>query len=54
MEVILNENYSKVYESIHIQKWGIFENYFKAGNYFQSKDKESFSKVKYYELIVTH
>jgi hypothetical protein len=54
MEVILNENSSKVYESIHIQKWGIFENYFKAGNYFQSKDKESFSKVKYYELIVTH
>lgn len=54
MEVILNEKASVVYESIHIQKWGIFENYFKAGNYFQSKDKESFAKVKYYELVVTH
>ena len=54
MEVILNEKASIVYENIHIQKWGIFENYFKAGNYFQSKDKESYSKVKYYELVVTH
>ena len=54
MEVILNNNASKVYEDIHMQKWGIFENYFKAGNYFQSKDKNSFSKVKYYELVVTH
>ncbi|MBI9042105.1 polysaccharide lyase family 7 protein [Lutibacter sp.] len=54
MEVILNEKASVVYESIHIQKWGIFENYFKAGNYFQSKDIESYSKVKYYELVVTH
>lgn len=54
MEVILNEKASVVYESIHIQKWGIFENYFKAGNYFQSKEIESYSKVKYYELVVTH
>lgn len=54
MEVILNENASVVYDNIHIQKWGIFENYFKAGNYFQSKDKNSYAKVKYYELVVTH
>lgn len=54
MEVILNEKASAVYESVHIQKWGIFENYFKAGNYFQTKDKDSYSKVKYYELVVTH
>ena len=54
MEVILNETASKVYDDIHIQKWGIFENYFKAGNYFQSKDINSFAKVKYYELVVTH
>ena len=33
MEVILNESASKVYDDIHIQKWNVFENYFKAGNY---------------------
>tara|TARA_R110001583_G_scaffold77491_3_gene210902 strand:- start:10985 stop:11890 length:906 start_codon:yes stop_codon:yes gene_type:complete len=54
MEVILNEKNSVVYENIHMQKWGIFENYFKAGNYFQSKDTQSFAKVKYYDLVVTH
>ncbi|WP_372746990.1 polysaccharide lyase family 7 protein, partial [Lutibacter sp.] len=54
MEVILNEKSSVVYDDIHIQKWGIFENYFKAGNYFQSKDENSYAKVKYYELVITH
>ena len=29
MEVILNEQESVIYNDIHIQKWGIFENYFK-------------------------
>jgi hypothetical protein len=33
MGVILNETDSISYANIHIQKWGIFENYFKAGNY---------------------
>ena len=54
MEVILNEDHSVVYDDIHIQKWGIFENYFKAGNYFQSRDSGSFARVKYYELEVSH
>ena len=54
MVIILNKNEYKVYENIHIRKWGIFENYFKAGNYFQSRDKGSFSKIRYYELEVTH
>ena len=31
--VILNETDSISYANIYIQKWGIFENYFKAGNY---------------------
>jgi hypothetical protein len=52
--VILNNNEYKVYENIHIKKWGIFENYFKAGNYFQSRDEGSFSKVRFYELSVSH
>jgi len=54
MEVILNETTSKVFDDIHIRKWGVFENYFKAGNYLQTKDEGSFAKVKYYDLTVTH
>jgi len=52
--VVLNKNEYKVYENIYISKWGVFENYFKAGNYFQSRDEGSFSKVRYYELSVSH
>ena len=54
MVIILNKNEYKVYESIHMRRWGIFENYFKAGNYFQSRDEGSFAKVKFYELTVSH
>ncbi len=54
MEIVLNDIYSILYDSIHIKKWGIFENYFKAGNYFQSKDKGSYARVKYYDLEVSH
>jgi len=52
--VVLNNSEFKVYENVHMKKWGIFENYFKAGNYFQSRDEGSFAKVNYYELEVTH
>ncbi len=54
IEVILNENTSKVFDGIHMEKWGIFENYFKAGNYLQTKDEGSFARVKYYDLSVSH
>ncbi|WP_445734293.1 polysaccharide lyase family 7 protein [Mariniflexile sp.] len=54
MVVVLNNNEFKVYEDIHMRKWGVFENYFKAGNYFQSRDEGSFARVKYYELEVSH
>ena len=54
IEVILNENTSKVFDGIHMEKWGIFENYFKAGNYLQTKDEGSFASVKYYDLTVSH
>jgi len=52
--VILNKNEYKVYENIHLKKWGIFENYFKAGNYFQTRDEGAFSKVRFYDLEVVH
>jgi len=54
MEVILNDNESKVYEGIHMEKWGAFENYFKAGNYLSTTTAGAFSKVKYYDLEVSH
>lgn len=54
LEVILNEKESVVYDDINMQKWGIFENYFKAGNYLQTKDEGSFAKVKYYDLAISH
>lgn len=54
MVIALNNSEFKVYDSIHMRKWGIFENYFKAGNYFQSRDEGAFARVKYYELEVTH
>ena len=52
--VVLNKNEYKVYENIHMERWGIFENYFKAGNYFQTRDEGAYAKVRYYELEVTH
>ena len=54
MEIILNENESVVYDDINIQRWGIFENYFKAGNYLVTKDEGAYARVKYYDLEVTH
>ena len=54
MEVILNETYSRVYQGNSITKWGVFENYFKAGNYLSTTDKNAFSRVKYYSLEVIH
>lgn len=54
MVVVLNNHVYKVYENIHMKKWGIFENYFKAGNYFQTRDDGAFASVKYYELEVSH
>lgn len=54
MVVSLNNSEFAVYDNIHMRKWGIFENYFKAGNYFQSRDEGSFAKVNYYKLSVSH
>ena len=53
MEVIMNGN-SVIYDNIHIQKWNIFENYFKAGNYLVTKDSWAKTKVEYYTLEVSH
>ncbi|WP_430905682.1 polysaccharide lyase family 7 protein [Maribacter sp. 2-571] len=54
MVVSLNKSEFFVYDDMSIKRWGIFENYFKVGNYFQSRDKGAFAKVKLYELDVEH
>lgn len=54
MEVILNGKESLVYNDTNIKKWGVFENYFKAGNYFQSKEPNTYAKVKIYSLETSH
>jgi len=54
MVVVLNNSEFKVYENIHMDRWGVFENYFKAGNYLQTRDKGASAEVHYYELEVSH
>ncbi|MGB5243769.1 MAG: polysaccharide lyase family 7 protein [Lutimonas sp.] len=54
MEVILNEKDSWIKEDISLEKWEVFENYFKAGNYLASKEEDAFAYVKYYSLNVSH
>ncbi|WP_109299102.1 polysaccharide lyase family 7 protein [Aquimarina sp. AU474] len=54
MVVSLNDNEYAVYKDHNIKRWGIFENYFKAGNYLGTTDKGAFAKVYYYQLEVSH
>ncbi|MEM8846348.1 MAG: polysaccharide lyase family 7 protein [Bacteroidota bacterium] len=54
MEVILNDNESVVFSGESMDKWSVFENYFKAGNYLQTTEEGAFAKVKIYELEVNH
>lgn len=54
LKIILNENEEMVFDDIHTEKWAVFENYFKAGNYLITGDKEAYSKIKYYKLAVSH
>ncbi|MGY8846228.1 MAG: polysaccharide lyase family 7 protein [Bacteroidia bacterium] len=54
LEVILNDDESMVFDDVHMRRWGIFDNYFKAGNYLQNKEAGAYANVKYYDLEVTH
>ena len=53
IELQLNDEIPYVYQDISLQKWP-FENYFKAGNYLGTTNANAYSKVKYYDLKVTH
>lgn len=54
MSIALNDSEPQIYESSDLERWDVFENYFKAGNYLQTTDSGAFSKVKYYSLDVSH
>ncbi len=42
------------FDDVHVEKWAVFENYFKAGNYLQSTKSTAYAQVKFYELEVHH
>ncbi len=54
MVVSLNKSEFFVYDDASIKRWGIFENYFKVGNYLQTRDEGASASVKVYELEVAH
>jgi len=54
MLVSLNKSEFFVYDDASIKRWGIFENYFKVGNYLQTRDEGASASVKVYELEVEH
>jgi len=54
IKVTLNDAEQVIFDDYYTKQLGVFENYFKAGNYLLTIDKGAFSTVKYYELEVTH
>ncbi|MDC6352210.1 polysaccharide lyase family 7 protein [Zeaxanthinibacter sp. PT1] len=54
MVVTLNGKESISYEGIDLNRWEVFENYFKAGNYLQTTDPGAYARVKFYDLKVEH
>ncbi|NKI31747.1 polysaccharide lyase family 7 protein [Croceivirga thetidis] len=54
MVVSLNKNEFFVYENLSLKRWGVFENYFKVGNYLQTRDQGAFASVNLFELNVEH
>jgi len=54
LEVILDGEETMLFDDFHVEKWSVFENYFKAGNYLVTTDENAFARVKYYDLRVSH
>ncbi len=53
LEVVLNHRESHVWKTPSLARWP-FEDYFKAGNYLQTRDQGAYASVVFYELEVTH
>jgi len=54
LSVSINNTEELNFSDIHVEEWAVFENYFKAGNYLQTTDDNSFSEVKYFDLEIEH
>lgn len=54
LSVSMDDSETFVYDDVHMRHWGIFENYFKAGNYLGTTNQGAFARVKYYKLNVSH
>lgn len=54
LEVVLNGNERAVYDNDSIKDYGIFNNYFKTGNYLTTRDHGAHARVKIYDLEVRH
>lgn len=54
MVISLNGQEYKTYEGIHMQRWGVFENYFKVGNYLQTRDENAYADIRVYDIEVKH
>ena len=53
LEVVLNQGERHVWQTPSLARWP-FEDYFKAGNYLQTRDQGAYASVVFYELEVTH
>ncbi|HGY09771.1 MAG TPA: polysaccharide lyase family 7 protein [Oceanithermus profundus] len=53
LEVVLNQGERHVWQTPSLARWP-FEDYFKAGNYLQTRDEGAQATVAYYELEVDH
>jgi len=53
LEVVLNHGERHVWQTPSLARWP-FEDYFKAGNYLQTRDQGAYASVVFYELEVTH
>lgn len=54
MKVTLNDLETFTYDDDNMKRWGVFENYFKAGNYLNTLDVGASAKVNYFDLKVKH
>ncbi|MDP5106471.1 MAG: polysaccharide lyase family 7 protein [Polaribacter sp.] len=53
IELQLNNDTPYNYKDVSLAKWP-FEYYYKAGNYLRSTEANAFSRIKYYNLSITH
>lgn len=54
LEVVLDGREKAVYKDKDMETWGVFDNYFKTGNYLTTRDEGAYAKVKIYDLEVSH